>query len=141
VGTWGTGPFDSDGALDFLDALTDRPGDQRHEVLSDVLSRVVSNPDLLMLEFFPDEVVAAAALVAASLPGGERILDETPEAPAAALQEPAPDLATTALSALQLVVGPKGLWHHGWTDEASRMEASQTAGGLVAILRAASRTT
>ncbi|MEU8330486.1 DUF4259 domain-containing protein [Micromonospora sp. NPDC048839] len=31
MGTFGTGPFSSDGALDFLDELTERPPQQRAE--------------------------------------------------------------------------------------------------------------
>src|SRR5262249_59158418 len=73
MGTFGTGPFGSDGALDLLDELTGQPADQRRETLGRIFSRVRGHPDLLWREFFPDEIVAAAAIVAASLPGGEDI--------------------------------------------------------------------
>jgi Domain of unknown function (DUF4259) len=73
MGTFGTGPFDNDGALDLLVELAGQPADQRHEVLDRIFSRVRDRPDLLGRKIFPDEVVAAAAVVAASLPGGEGI--------------------------------------------------------------------
>src|SRR6266568_3807556 len=71
MGTFGTGPFSNDGALDLLDSLTGQPADQRREVLERIFFRVRDRPDLLGWKFFPDEIVAAAAVVAASLPGGE----------------------------------------------------------------------
>ena len=72
VGTFGTGPFDSDDARDLVDQLADRPG-QRREVLDRLFFRVRDRPGLLDWEFSAGEVVAAAAIVAASLPGGEDI--------------------------------------------------------------------
>lgn len=71
LGTFGTGPFGNDGALDFLDELAGQPAGEHREVLERMFFRVRSRPDLLGWKFFPDEVVAAAAVVAASLPGGE----------------------------------------------------------------------
>ena len=72
MGTFGTGPFDSDDARDLVDQLADRPG-QRREVLDRLFFRVRDRPGLLDWEFSAGEVVAAAAIVAASLPGGEDI--------------------------------------------------------------------
>jgi Domain of unknown function (DUF4259) len=77
MGTFGTGPFDNDGALDLLDELASQPAYQRREVLERIFFRVRDRPDLLGWKFFPDEVVAAAAAVAASLPGGEGIRQDT----------------------------------------------------------------
>ncbi|WP_185755362.1 DUF4259 domain-containing protein [Micromonospora sp. A202] len=37
MGTFGTGPFSSDGALDFLDELAERPPQQRAEALRQML--------------------------------------------------------------------------------------------------------
>jgi hypothetical protein len=64
MGTFGTGPFGSDGALDLLDQLADQPVGQR----SVIFFRIRDLPDPLGWKFFPDEIVAAAAVVAASLP-------------------------------------------------------------------------
>ena len=43
MGTFGTGPFDNDGALDLLNKLAD----QRREVLERIFFRVRGHPDLL----------------------------------------------------------------------------------------------
>src|SRR6185437_2776422 len=73
VGTFGTGPFGSDGALDLLDELKGQAAGQRRETVERIFSQVRDHPDVLGREFFPDEVVAAAAVVAAGLAGGEAI--------------------------------------------------------------------
>ncbi|WUR62262.1 hypothetical protein OHS32_13070 [Micromonospora chokoriensis] len=105
------------------------------------LRYVLANPDLLWREYFPDQVVAAAALVAATLPGGEhlqhRLTQVSDEPSAMILPEPVPDLATSALEALRFVAGPGGPWHQGWTTETDQAEAQQTIDGLTAILQAA----
>ncbi|CCH19348.1 Conserved hypothetical protein [Micromonospora lupini str. Lupac 08] len=141
MGTFGTGPFSSDGALDFLDELAERPPQKRVEALRHMLGYVLTNRDLLWREYFPDQVVAAAALVAATFPGGEHLrhrLTQVAEEPSATiLPEPAPDLATSALEALRFVAGPGGPWHQGWTTETDQAEAQRTIDGLTAILEAA----
>ncbi|MEU8218370.1 DUF4259 domain-containing protein [Micromonospora taraxaci] len=141
MGTFGTGPFSSDGALDFLDELAERPPQQRAEVLRHLLGYVLANRDLLYREYFPDEVVASAALVAATLPGGEhlqhRLTQVSDEPSTVILPEPVPDLAASALTALHFVAGPGGPWHQGWTTEIDQAEAQQTIDKLTAILQAA----
>src|SRR5215472_15943175 len=118
MGTFGTGPFDNDGALDLLDELASQPADQRRERLERLLFRVQDRPDLLGWKFFPDEVVAAAAVVAAGLPGGEGIrLDLADRGyEADTILPPASDaeLNASAAAALQLAAGRDGPWHEGW---------------------------
>jgi hypothetical protein len=83
-----------------------------------------------MRQIFPDEIVAAAALVAASLPGGEQLHAPT----TAALPEPSADLAAPACKALLLVAGPNGPWRQGWVTQPDAAQASQTIQGLTDIL-------
>ncbi|MEV4710317.1 DUF4259 domain-containing protein [Micromonospora sp. NPDC049374] len=141
VGTFGAGPFSSDGALDFLEELAERPPEQHVDVLRHMLTYVLANRSLLWREFFPDQVVAAAALVAAALPAGEhlqhRLAELSDEADLELLPASASDLAAPALEALLFVAGPDGPWHQGWTTEANRHDAQRTTDDLVAILRAA----
>ncbi|MEH0982371.1 DUF4259 domain-containing protein [Micromonospora sp. CPCC 205556] len=110
VGTFGTGPFSSDGALDFLEELAERPPEQHLDALRHMLTFVLTNRSLLWQEFFPDQIVAAVALVAAALPGGEhlqhRLAELSDETDLATLPAPAPDLAAPALEALLFVAGP-----------------------------------
>ena len=102
-------PFDSDDALDFLAEVARREPDVRAKALAHMFSFVVGHPELLGHEFFPDEIVAAAAIVAASMPGGERIeqrllaLTGTDIAANAILPMPCDHLAWAALDALRLV--------------------------------------
>src|ERR1700754_3904327 len=73
VGTFGTGPFSSDGALDFLEELAERPPEEHLDALGHMFTYVLANRGLLWRGVFPDQVVAAVALVAAGLPGGEHL--------------------------------------------------------------------
>jgi hypothetical protein len=144
VGTFGTGPVSSDGALDFLEELAERPPEQHVDALRQMFTYVLANRGLLWREFFPDEVVAAAALVAATLPGGEHLqhrltdlAELSDETGIALLATSASDLAAPALEALLFIAGRDGPWHQGWTTEADRLDAQRTIDDLVAILRAA----
>lgn len=141
MGTFGTGPFSSDGALDFLEELAERPPRQHLDALRHMFAYVLANRDLLWREFFPDQVVAAAALVATALPGGEhlqhRLAELSDETDMALLPTSALDLAAPALESLLFVAGPDGPWHPGWTTEADRLDAQRTVHDLAAILRAA----
>ena len=139
MGTWGTGPFSSDGALDLLDELAGQPASQRREALERIFFRVRDRPDLLGRKFFPDEIVAAAAVVAASLPGGEDIrrdlADHADDVHAVLVPAPDHDLTALALHALLFAAGPDGPWHDGWVDPQTAAQARQTSDQLTAILR------
>jgi hypothetical protein len=136
VGTFGTGPFDSDDALDLVDQLADQP-DQRCEVLEHLFFRVRDRPGSLDREFSACEVVAAAAIVAASLPGGEEIRQELADLAydVDAILVPAPDgeLIDSARQALLFVAGRDGAWYHGWITPEAAAQARQTTNHLTAI--------
>ena len=145
MGTFGTGAFSSDGALDFLEELAERPVARRAAALRHMFEFVLKNPELIGREFFPDEVVAAAAVVAATLPGGRRFHERLGElvdngiAPDVRLASPVPEMAKTALEALLLVAGPDGPWHRGWTSEADAADARDTITTLSRALGEAAR--
>lgn len=138
MGTWGTGPFSNDGALDLLDMLVTQPAGQRRETLERIFFRVMDRPDLLGRKFFPDEIVAAAAVAAAGLPGGEGVrqdlADHGYDADAILVPAPDPGLSHSALEALLAAAGRDGPWHHGWTDPEDAAQARQTTDRLAAIL-------
>ncbi|GIF62575.1 hypothetical protein Ais01nite_06100 [Asanoa ishikariensis] len=137
MGTFGTDPFSSDGAMDFLEELAEQPPDGRAAELERLFLLVRNQPDLLGREFFPDEVVAAAAIVAATLPFGrqfsERLesLAENDLAPDVRLGAPAPRLASIAREALLFVAGP---WQQGWVDDTDAAEARDTIAELSRVL-------
>jgi uncharacterized protein DUF4259 len=138
MGTFGTGPFSSDGALDLLDKLAGQSVGQRRELLEGIFLQVRDRPGLLGREFFPDEVVAAAAVVAAGMAGGEDIQRDLAGQGygISAVLVPGPDsaLCAFALEALLAAAGRDGPWHDGWVDPETAAEARQTTGRLAAIL-------
>jgi len=138
MGTFGTGPFSSDGALDLLDKLTGQSVGRRREVLEGIFLQVRDRPGLLGRKFFPDEVVAAAAVVAAGMAGGEDIRRDL-AGQGYGISEvlvPAPDsaLCASALEALLAAAGRDGPWHSGWADPVTAAEARQATDRLAAIL-------
>lgn len=137
MGTFGTGPFSNDGALDLLDELASQPADQRRERLEQIFFQVQDRPDLLGRKLFPDEVVAAAAVVAASLPSGEGVrqmlADRGYDAGAILLPAADPELNASASEALKLAAGRDGPWHEGWFDPEDAAHARQTTDQLAAI--------
>ncbi|MEV7232240.1 DUF4259 domain-containing protein [Polymorphospora sp. NPDC051019] len=140
MGTFGTGPFSSDGALDLVEELVELDAAGRLGELGRIFSTVLKGPQTGTQTVFPHEVVAAAALIAISLPGGESILADLSEFVAdelapALLPTPAVGLVAPALAALTVVAGPGGPWHDGWIDDRSRAEAAQTVERLTAVLR------
>ena len=139
VGIFGTGPFSSDGALDLLDELADQPPGQRREALEGIFLQVRNHPDLRWRAYLPDQIVAAAAIVAASLPGGEDIrrdlADHADDVHAVLVPAPDHDLTALALHALLFAAGPDGPWHDGWVDPQTAAQARQTSDQLTAILR------
>lgn len=140
MGTFGTGPFCSDGAMDFLDELAEWPPERRVPALARLFLFAKDKPELLWRGYFPDEVVAAAAIVAATLPGGQQFdeqlktLVEHELAPEVRLAAPAHDLADIALEALTFVAGPGGPWHQGWTNDTDAAEARDTVAALSQVL-------
>lgn len=138
MGTFGTGPFSSDGALDLLDKLAGQPAGQRRAVLEGIFLQVRDRPGLLGREFFPDEVVAAAAIVAAGMAGGEDIqrdlVGQGYGISAVLVPAPDPALCASALEALLAAAGRDGPWHDGWVDPETAAEARQITDRLAAVL-------
>ncbi|MBZ3900630.1 DUF4259 domain-containing protein [Streptomyces griseiscabiei] len=115
MGTWGTGPFDSDLAADFVDAMEGLPPEQVVEVLRRALQRAVDSGDRV------DggdgaEAVAAAALVAAQVPGSGVVIDpdDGPKEPLPRLPVP---LRALAREALRRVTGEGSELARGWVDD------------------------
>ena len=134
MGTWGVSPFESDSAQDFLDGLADISAGQREEAVRRMLSYPVNDAASLMRDVVPEEVMAAAALVALGLPGGAELPWRDDEASTAALSESSSAaLAGMALRAVDVVVAPDGWWWRGWVSEDDRVQA----GELVSQLRSA----
>ncbi|MER6916037.1 DUF4259 domain-containing protein [Streptomyces sp. NPDC000594] len=94
MGTWDGGPFGNDTAADFSGSLDGAAAHARAGIVHDTLTRVIDTAGYLEAPE-SEEVVAAAALVAAQCPGGD------PVDPFSGPEEPLPDLTGLRDLALQ----------------------------------------
>lgn len=134
---FGTGPFDSDGALDLIEDLADWPAAERADMLGELLGFALGNPTLCGSEFFPHEIVAATALVAAGLPDGADVRSGLASvAPSTVVPAADAVLAQVALAALASVADA---WGACWTTAAEMRAARRTVERLAQILHAAAR--
>ncbi|MVO88559.1 DUF4259 domain-containing protein [Streptomyces sp. p1417] len=114
MGTWGTGPFDSDLAADFVDELEGLTPQQATEVLERAFQRITDS-GARVDGGDGAEAVAAAALVASTIPGSAIVID-----PDDGPREPLPQLPlalhTSAALALQRVLQDGSGMLTGWVD-------------------------
>ncbi|MER6075227.1 DUF4259 domain-containing protein [Streptomyces sp. NPDC001817] len=111
MGTWATGPFDNDTAADFANALDDVEPETREAMIRGVLIRTIDATGFLAEA---DEVVAAAALIAAQCPGGEPV--DTPYGPKTPMPAFPTDLRALADEALVRIVGDEAGTASNWVD-------------------------
>lgn len=132
MGTWGPGAFDSDDALDLLDALSGQDTIARRHVLERIFREAREHPENLNFTLGAAEVVAAATVVAAGLPAGGAVAQEITrhdyDVTALVIPGSDPELAGAALAALLIVAGHGGAWHRDWTDPRTAAQARRTAG-------------
>ncbi|GAA3779868.1 hypothetical protein GCM10022225_80140 [Plantactinospora mayteni] len=132
MGTWDVGPFDNDTAADWCGDLHDAAEHQRLPLVRATLSAVVDNTDKYLSNGLADRAIAAVAVVASQLPGGEPLV--TPYAPDFLLEggtlDIPGDIPPLALRALVRVVGDDSEWRDLWEDAGSYAEA---VGALRAI--------
>jgi hypothetical protein len=117
VGTWGPGAFDNDDALDLLDTLNRQDAAARRQALEQIFRTTRKHPQDLNWALRPAEVVAAAAVVAASLPADEAVAREITgrhyDVAALVIPDCDPELADAALAALLIAAWRDGAWHQG----------------------------
>jgi len=112
MGTWGTGPYDNDGAADFAGNLDDASPGEREALVRGVLTRTVKATGDLGEAV---EAIAAAALIAAQCPDGQPV--ETVYGPRQPLPSFPDDLRELAARALERVLADE--WLPGtWVDPA-----------------------
>jgi hypothetical protein len=125
MGTWDVGPFNNDTAADWCGDLHDAAGDQRLPLVRAALTAVVDNDDEYLVNRLADRAIAAAAVVASQLQGGEPIV--TPYAPNFLLEggtlDIPGDIAPLALRALDRIVGDDSEWRDLWEDAGSYGDA------------------
>ena len=103
MGTWDAGPFDNDSAADFINALDDAPEHERAALIRTALTAAVENDTYLDLDEGAP-AVAAAALLASRLPGGEKLAPNGHSHSPAAFVPDLADLVPLAISAVDRVL-------------------------------------
>jgi alpha-glucosidase len=142
MGTWGPGLFESDSAQDFLDELAGVEAGDRASVLARGFRELLADPSLLWRSILPEPLIAAAALVALGLPGGQRIRDSQRDVAQKAVtsampDRPAPELAADALGVLTIVAAPDGSWNTGWRRPEDRDDALSNIEAVRRVLESA----
>lgn len=137
MGTFGTDLLGSDSAQDFLDGIAALPGPERAGEVSRVLALAADDPSSIMRDIVPEEAIAAAVLVAATLPGAEKSLRIDGDVAArASLPAPASmELKQLAIRAVDTVTGPDSWWRKSWTREADLVVAHEAIDQLRLLLQ------
>lgn len=117
MGTWGTGPFDSDAAADFAAHLDKASPDERVESVRGVLTRTVA---AARHSIEAPAALAAVALVAAQCPGGEPI--DPSDGPAQPMPPFPEDFRVLAAQALDRVAADEAGISGSWVDPADARE-------------------
>ena len=114
MGVWGPGVFGNDWTADFASEFEHTEPDKRVDLLRHTL---VQTPDAEMdeLEEFAGAAVAAAAIVAATLPGGPPLGAGGPAGVDESLVVPA-DLVPVALRAFDRVIADEPEYAQMWDD-------------------------
>lgn len=140
MGTFGTDLLGSDSALDFLDGIAALAGSERVDAVSRVLALAADDPSSIRRDIVPEEVIAAAVLVAATLPGAQELSGSDDDVAAnAALPGPAStELTQLAVRAVDAVTGPDSWWRRSWMREADLVAAEEAIAGLRFVLQGGS---
>jgi uncharacterized protein DUF4259 len=135
MATFGADLLASDSALDFLDQLAEIPPARRPDEVRRVLTLAADDPSSLFRDIVPEEAMAAAVLVAASLPGTDGSPVDEGAVAAAALPGPASDeLVGLAGRALDVLTAPGGWWRTSWVSEEDAAAAERSVAALRTIL-------
>jgi hypothetical protein len=137
MGTSGSGPFDSDTALDTLATLGPMMPSERLDLVARTLDAAIESASSSSPDILPEEVIASAAVIAANSPGGEE-LPWNSDVPGILewLPKPVPSsLARSALRALDATIPAGGWWWQSWTDDADRDQIANALEEIRAILR------
>jgi hypothetical protein len=113
MGTWGTGPFDNDDAVDFAASLDDLEPEDRTDAIREALADAAAETDYLERDT-GGAAIAAAALVAAQSPDGEPV--DPVHGPKQAVPELPVDLRPVAVQALTRVLADDSELFELWTD-------------------------
>ncbi len=134
MGTWGTGPFDSDLAADFVDALEGLTHQQVIDVLERTFQRVTSS-GARVDGGDGAEAIAAGALVASTIPDSPIVIDPD-DGPGEPLPELPASLHASARLALDRVLQDGSEMATGWVDSADADQWRQEVQRILQALEA-----
>ena len=137
MGTWGTGLFASDSAQDLLDEMREAEAEVRLGRITTILERAAADPSVIMREYVPEEIVVAAAMIAATLPTDlqPEWIDDAALRDAVADIGPQTSVAFVASSALQAAIDFNDSWLiSSLKDEGDRQALRRDLDGLREIL-------
>ncbi|AWK09796.1 DUF4259 domain-containing protein [Streptomyces spongiicola] len=137
MGTWGSGPLDSDTAEDYLDELEEQSVSQRLTVVEKTFRSAIGAGGGSNSSVLPEEVMAAAAVVAANIPAGRALAwnEEYPSITEWLAKPITPALASSAIQALEVTLPADGWFWRSWVDAGEREEAQAAIGSLRSVLR------
>ena len=136
MGTWGSSPFDSDTSEDFLDNLEGLPASQRLIMVETIFRSAIEAQGDANTSVLPEEVMAAAAVVAANTPAGRSLTwnEEYPGVTEWLAQPITPALAMSAIQALDMTLPADGWFWRSWVDDGEREEARAAIDHLRSVL-------
>lgn len=141
MGAWGSGPFENDGALDFVGWVQDTERGERPGFFRGTFETVIDYGDRYLDIDDASFAVAAAAIVASELTGG-RFAEEV-DAPdavrAAGVLDVPSDLPLLALRALDRVAGEKSELRGVWEDDDSPFTLASMLQPIREVLSGAAR--
>ncbi|WP_327000131.1 DUF4259 domain-containing protein [Dactylosporangium sp. NBC_01737] len=136
MGTWDVGPFNNDIAADWCGDLHDTGAEQRPAFVRDTLTAVVDHGGKSLPNRLADRAIAAAAVVASQLPGGEPVVSGYgPDflLEGGTLEVPG-DIPPLALRALDRITGDGSEWRDLWQDAGCYEDAAGTLQPIRAAL-------
>nr|WP_083977775.1 DUF4259 domain-containing protein [Herbidospora sakaeratensis] len=136
MGTWGASLFGSDSAQDFLDIVASMSESERLEHVIQIFEEADRSGDSSTAEVTPEEIIAAASIVAGSLPGGEFVLlsDDYEGLSDIAFSSVSPAVRDSALRALSSSIPPGGWWWNSWVDPEDRAQMEGAIERIRAVL-------
>ena len=141
MGTWGTWPTQNDSAMDFLDRLRNEAAEERVHVIREMFRAVLEDSAALGRSFQPEEVIVAAAVIAASLPAGNNLpWNEEESMPLSVVPaDSASELKEEAIRAVDIALSyGNGWWYDSWTSPDDRSNAEEALDAMRAALRSSS---
>ncbi|GGM09588.1 hypothetical protein GCM10010129_61910 [Streptomyces fumigatiscleroticus] len=140
MGTWGSGPFDSDTAEDTLEELDGMSPEERKVAMLSTFRSAREGRGSPSSAVLPEEVIVAAAVVAANTPAGVTISWHDDYSIEEWLTKPVEgDVALEAVEAVESALPPDGWYWDGWVNPADRAKAREWIDRILDILRSAGR--